>query len=85
MEFLLLNTETKELIPKYIGYSVVFKNKNNNPQMETIIGYSISENTVSIKITNTRYPTTNRLNICKFCKEKEEWKNARSVYVIINR
>lgn len=81
MNFIRLTTENVDLIPNYIGYSVVFRNNLKNPQMETIIGFSVNEKTVSIKITNTKYQKTNRLNICRTNKNGN-WENAREVYLI---
>jgi hypothetical protein len=84
MKFLLLTTENVDIIPKYIGSSVVFKNNLKNPQMETVIGFSITDNTVSLKITNTRHPKTNKLNICKINSKTGEWENHKPVYLIAN-
>lgn len=81
MNFILLTADNVDIIPKYIGHNVVFRNNLQNPQMETVIGFSVTEKTVSIKITNTRYPKTTRLSICKNTN-KGEWENAREVYLI---
>lgn len=83
MEFVELTAENIENVRMYIGRSVVFRNDNNNPQVETIIGYSITEKRISIKITNTRYPASNRLDILKISKRTGTWKMIRNVYVII--
>jgi hypothetical protein len=83
MDFIELNSENINNIRLYVGRFVVFRNDNNNPQVETIIGYSITEKRISIKITNTRYPASTRLDILKISKRTGAWKIIRNVYVII--